>query len=249
MDEKVRQALSEISPEVRSVALATMAAWVSAIADRFTNPIAGMLAALDMLDQRRITDPVALDSLERVRMRLLGLGDFVSELVDFAKPARLSLGEVKLSNLLKSLETTIRPLLPMGAQFRLVIESGVESILGDPEKLHRVLRAILDNAVQAVPPAQVPVILVTLRSISEAGAISLTIEDNGPGFPPEVATTAMEPFVSTKEAGTGLGLAIAQKYIEAHQGYLKIRRSQHLGGALVEIALPLSPVRHLPLLP
>ena len=51
--------------------------------------------------------------------------------------------------------------------------------------------------------------LVTLRP-ARAGLI-LAIEDDGPGFPPEVLDWLGEPFLSTRreEGGLGLGIFIA----------------------------------------
>ena len=242
MEAKAKQVFRDVLAEVRTAALAAMAAWVSALADRFTNPIAGMLAALDMVDQRRVSDPVAVDSIERIRICLLGLGGFVTELVDFTKPAQVSLTTIDLASFVGNLVSEVRLLLPSEAVLRLDVHRGVELIQADPEKLRRIFRALIDNAVQAVMPPSVPVMLLSIRCADVGDGVVLSLEDNGPGFLEEVSNNAIEPFVSTKEAGTGLGLAIAQKYIEAHQGRLDIGRSQSLGGARVAFHLPRHPV-------
>jgi signal transduction histidine kinase len=46
----------------------------------------------------------------------------------------------------------------------------------------------------------------------------VTVIDNGPGVPPQVAGRVFESFVTTKEAGTGLGLAIVKRIVDLHGG-------------------------------
>jgi signal transduction histidine kinase len=238
MGDETNQARNHLSPEVRAAALAAMAAWVAAIADRFTNPIAGMVAALEMVDKRALTDPVALDSIARVQARLLALGDFVSELVDFAKPARLTPAPVDVRALLARVAAELRPSLPAATRLEVVVEPGAERLRADPDKLRLILRALLDNAVQAVPPPGVPAVAMTARPGVAPGAVTFTVDDSGPGFPPELAQAVLEPFVSTKEAGSGLGLAIVHKYVDAHGGRIELGRSSRLGGACVSVTLP-----------
>lgn len=238
MGDEINQARNPLAPEVRAAALAAMAAWVSAIADRFTNPIAGMVAALEMVDKSSLTDPVALDSIARVRARLLALGDFVSELVDFAKPARLTPALVDVRALLARVAAELDPSLPASTRLEVVVEPGAERLKADPDKLRLILRALLDNAVQAVSPPAVPKVAMAARPAAAPGCVTFTVDDNGPGFPPQLAHAVLEPFVSTKEAGTGLGLAIVYKYVEAHGGRIELGRSGRLGGACVSVTLP-----------
>lgn len=51
----------------------------------------------------------------------------------------------------------------------------------------------------------------------------LTVEDNGPGMPPEVASKILTPYYSTKgEMGTGLGLAVVSSVIEGNGGAMSL---------------------------
>jgi nitrogen fixation/metabolism regulation signal transduction histidine kinase len=67
----------------------------------------------------------------------------------------------------------------------------------------------------------------------------LVVEDNGPGFPPEILQRAFEPYVTTRPKGTGLGLAIVKKIVEEHNGSIDIANAAG-GGAAVTIVLPLA---------
>ena len=54
--------------------------------------------------------------------------------------------------------------------------------------------------------------------------IRFTVEDHGPGIPPEVLKRIFEPFYTTKgrQHGTGLGLAISRLIVEEHKGRLRV---------------------------
>ena len=54
--------------------------------------------------------------------------------------------------------------------------------------------------------------------------LSISIEDNGPGIPPEIRSKIFEAFFTTKAVGegSGLGLHIIGKILEKHNGYLEL---------------------------
>jgi two-component system nitrogen regulation sensor histidine kinase NtrY len=71
----------------------------------------------------------------------------------------------------------------------------------------------------------------------EGARVILTLEDTGPGFPPDKLDTLTEPYVTTRAKGTGLGLAIVKRSIEEHKGTLTLTNREG-GGARVVITLP-----------
>jgi signal transduction histidine kinase len=54
--------------------------------------------------------------------------------------------------------------------------------------------------------------------------LQLSIQDNGPGIPPELLAKIFEPYFSTKPAGkgTGLGLSIVQRLLKEANGLLHL---------------------------
>ena len=49
----------------------------------------------------------------------------------------------------------------------------------------------------------------------------MSIEDNGPGVPAELAVRIFYPLVSGRDGGTGLGLSLAQSFVSQHQGLIE----------------------------
>ncbi len=81
-----------------------------------------------------------------------------------------------------------------------------------------------------------------LTHVMQSGEfVKISIYDNGGGWPFTDIDRVMEPYVTTRNEGTGLGLAIVRRIIEDHAGQLYLaNRPDGLGGAYVEISLPLT---------
>ena len=62
-----------------------------------------------------------------------------------------------------------------------------------------------------------------LRNVAPLLAVS--VQDNGPGIPPDVLPKIFEPFFTTKTAnkGTGLGLAIVHRFVKEGTGVIHLQ--------------------------
>ncbi len=80
--------------------------------------------------------------------------------------------------------------------------------------------------------------VITVRGLKTPHGIVLRVEDNGPGFPADVAERPLETFFTTKDAdsGTGLGLSICHMIAREHAGKLEL--GNHEKGAYVALHLP-----------
>jgi signal transduction histidine kinase len=97
-----------------------------------------------------------------------------------------------------------------------------------PVALRRAFSNLIDNAIKYGGSA-----LVTLRDRPDA--IEVTIEDAGPGIPPEQSEQAFVPFRrletsrNRESGGVGLGLTIARDVIHAHGGSIQLEPNQPCG--------------------
>jgi len=100
--------------------------------------------------------------------------------------------------------------------------------------LNRVLSNLIENEIAHLPMG----CQITMRLRSREGSAELVIEDNGPGFPPDISNRAFERFVRGKHShGHGLGLAFVDAIVRAHGGTAKISDGP-AGGAVVGLSLP-----------
>ena len=109
-------------------------------------------------------------------------------------------------------------------------------ILGDATQLRQIIHNLLRNAEDALEGLDGAHILIQTEALGRQA--SLTIADNGPGFPVELLPRIFEPYVTTKARGTGLGLPIVKKIVEEHLGTIEISNAPE-GGARIDIRLPL----------
>ncbi|MDE2582768.1 MAG: HAMP domain-containing protein [Rhodospirillales bacterium] len=68
-------------------------------------------------------------------------------------------------------------------------------------------------------------------------SVLVTVDDDGPGIPPDRRESVFRPFESDTSGGTGLGLTIARDIIRAHGGEIVLEESP-LGGLRARIRLP-----------
>ena len=94
------------------------------------------------------------------------------------------------------------------------------------------VEALQDNSEQTAPE-------ITLSVETKINDITLSVMDNGPGWPEHLMGQLFDPYITTKESGTGLGLAIVAKIIEDHGGTLSLASTQERG-ASIHITLPIS---------
>ncbi|MGH8616427.1 MAG: ATP-binding protein [Burkholderiales bacterium] len=112
-------------------------------------------------------------------------------------------------------------------------------VTGDPAQLRQVIHNLLQNAQDALAGVADP--RIDIRSRRDADFLSLSVVDNGTGFPDKVLARAFEPYITTKPKGTGLGLSIVKKIVEEHGGRVELGNLAPRG-ASVTIFLPLARV-------
>ena len=80
---------------------------------------------------------------------------------------------------------------------------------------------LLKNAVEVLVERKVPSPRVTVASARVGDQIQVSIGDNGPGMPAEIAEHLFVAFKTKKEGGTGLGLTITKKIVDIHGGTIR----------------------------
>jgi two-component system, OmpR family, osmolarity sensor histidine kinase EnvZ len=78
---------------------------------------------------------------------------------------------------------------------------------------------------------------VALAAMTQGRMVFVTVDDDGPGIPPDRRESVFRPFQSGSAGGTGLGLTIARDIVRAHGGEILLEDSP-LGGLRARIRLP-----------
>ena len=65
------------------------------------------------------------------------------------------------------------------------------------------------------------------------------LEDNGPGFAPNILAKAFEPYTTTKPTGTGLGLSMVKKIVDEHHAKIVLsNKTDGTNGAQIVMIFP-----------
>jgi signal transduction histidine kinase len=167
------------------------------------------------------------------------LTDFLNKSLDVAEAKadalRLNRVQVDLDKLLRVMIDLYEPSMSeKGLHLRLT-SGGPLIIEADAALIHRMIANLFDNELKHLPSA----CTVNLRLSVEDNAASLLLEDNGPGFDPEVLPHLFERRIKGKKStGHGLGLAFVDAVTRAHGGTAAASNCED-GGAHIAVNLPL----------
>jgi two-component system sensor histidine kinase BaeS len=221
-----RELITAVSHDLRTP-LATTRAMVEAMADGVVSEPADVHRYLKLILQetqflsRLIDDLFELSQIDSGALRLecmpIDFGELVAETVAAYELASEEAGV--------RLEQHVAP----------------ARIDADPERLQRVLRNLLDNALRHTPAGGV----ICVSSSSVERTVELCIADSGHGVAREDLERIFDRFYRSEPSrqrtgvGTGLGLAIARGIVQAHHGRIWAEPSP-AGGLKVQMRLPLA---------
>jgi signal transduction histidine kinase len=103
----------------------------------------------------------------------------------------------------------------------------------DPQYFYRILQNLLSNVFKYVPVQTI--ITIEATQVTPSSLVYLSVQDEGPGIPPEELPYLFEKFVRLKrdlagsKRGTGLGLYICKQLVEAMGGRIWVESSGRMG--------------------
>ena len=118
------------------------------------------------------------------------------------------------------------------------IAPGAESVRGDRDRLEQALQNLAANALRYAPEGST----LRLSARRDQDAVAITVEDQGPGIPPEHLPHIFDRFYKAEASraghsgGSGLGLSIVKAIIERHQGRISVTSVP--GHTTFEVILP-----------
>ncbi|MBJ7472866.1 MAG: HAMP domain-containing protein [Solirubrobacteraceae bacterium] len=232
---------------------------VANVSHELRTPIGALRILLEnLVDGIEPTDPQALETALAQTERL---GRLVEQLLDLSKlesgglPMRrepFAIGAMLDQVARECTLTQDDPQTGRGVRVDWSAEPADLLVSGDAERLHQVVKNLLDNAVRHSPAGGVVRVTASTTGASGNGSahrtnghghVQIEVVDEGPGIAPEDADRVFERFYRTDRArsahdgGTGLGLAIARWIVDAHDGTIHATQAQPRGCRMV-IHLP-----------
>jgi two-component system sensor histidine kinase ChvG len=215
------------------------------VAHEIKNPLTSIRSAIETLDL--VSDPVAqarlLSILQNDVNRLDRLVTDISNAsrldAELSREAPKALDLAKLLAEVASLyEAQLRPGEAPSSVRVLILTGDLHAparLMARETPIGQVFRNLIDNARSfSAAGGEVRVVLTRTR-----GRLITTIDDDGPGIPPDNLETIFERFYTSRPKGrafggnSGLGLSIARQIVEAHGGGLTAENRQSADGAVI----------------
>ncbi len=217
-------------------------AFAADVSHEIKNPLTSIRSALETLElvkepaqRERLTALLQQDvrRLDRLITDISNASRLDAEL-SRDRPRPIDLG-VLLTDIVGVYEGTAKPgepsvVLTLGAGEPL-------NVLGREGPLGQVFRNLIDNA-RSFSPTGGAVRVGVGRADDGEAALVATVEDDGPGIPPENLETVFERFYTSRPRGTafgansGLGLSIVRQIVEAHGGRVHAENRTSATGAV-----------------
>ena len=213
------------------------------LAHEVKNPLTPIQLAAERLRHKFLArmpkeDAQVLDrATHTIVQQVQALKELVNAFTDYARTPHVQREPLQVHELIHEVADLYR-----GEDAGLIVDLDLADddtpIAADSGRLRQVLHNLFKNAIEAMAemPAHRIRVATAFRKQGDTRHLEMRVEDQGPGFPPDLMDRLFEPYVTTKFKGTGLGLAIVQKIIEEHGGVIRVGNASE--GAWVEIQLP-----------
>lgn len=184
----------------------------------FTNKLHVILGLLQLGETKRAEEYVL--SITQTRVQSI---DYISDRIHDPSVAALLIGKAYRAAEL-NIRFTLDPSSVLLGNGQYMPVSGLITVLGN----------LIENAFDAMrtAPADVPSeVTVSIRE-GKRGLL-LSVDDTGPGIPPEIRDQIFQRGFSTKGDGRGTGLALVRDVIEAYHGTIRVESEPGVGTSFI----------------
>ncbi len=194
------------------------------LAHEIKNPLGGIRGAAQLLE-RELGDAELREFTQVIVKEADRLQSLMNRLLT---PNRLpQIEQVNIHEVMERVRTLLHAEFPEGLEVKRDYDTSLPEITGDKEQLIQAILNVARNAAQATGGlGEIRMVTRIARQVTVARkrfrhAIAVSIEDDGPGVPPELAERIFYPLVSGRQGGTGLGLSLAQSFVSQHHGIIE----------------------------
>jgi signal transduction histidine kinase len=233
----------------RSNKLMNLEAMAASISHEVKQPLTGMTLNGTALLRYLGDTPPKLEKARSVAEKMVAAGHRIGQILDdirnlFGTTERAS-GPVNVNDLaLGALRALDGELKNHHIVTHTHLKPELPPIMGHSGQLQQVIVNLIQNAIDAMDSVDSDRRVLQVSTEHNGGdAISITIEDTGPGIDPKKIDDVFGAFFTTKPHGMGLGLAICRMIVERHDGELSVSAANP-HGAVFRIKLPQMKLPH-----
>jgi len=197
--------------------------------------------------ESKLFGPLGSDRYEEYAHDIQASGTYLLGVInDILDMSKIEAGQFSVDreaiDLCPLIHETVKVISLQAAEKKISVETQIADTLrvhADRRAIKQIAINLLSNAVKFTGEGG----RISVRARNVAGALMLTIEDNGCGIPKGALGKLGRPFeqvqnqFSKNHTGSGLGLAISRSLAQLHGGVLKIR-SKEGRGTIVSVRIP-----------
>ncbi len=210
-----RRLEEKISESEKTQSMALLAA---GIAHNFNNVLQAVLGQASLLEMQKLAPDQVERSAKSITESATRGATLVRQLLSVANLEEARRVSVNVNDLLRREQDELVRLIPPHHTLKFTLKKDLPKIMVDPVHLHRILHALVKNAVEALRNRGFLIqvfsdsVHVDGRSlhfeVPEGDYVRVGVRDNGIGMDAETKRRCFDPFFSTKnvDPGTGLGL-------------------------------------------
>jgi two-component system sensor histidine kinase KdpD len=220
-------------------------ALLTSISHDLKTPLAAVLGSAGTLRDLagRLSDAEKADLLATIIDESERLNRFIANLLDMTRlESGAAVPNASLLDVREIVGSALRRATKILGQHRveLALAGDLPMLELDAVLFEQVLFNLLDNAAKYAPAGST----IRVRAWRDSGTVSLQVEDEGDGIPPDDLERIFDKFYRVEKgdhvrAGTGLGLAISRGFVEAMKGTVVAANRTDRSGALFTIRLPI----------
>jgi signal transduction histidine kinase len=247
-EERLREKEAESGRAARFTLVSGMA---SALAHEINQPMTAARALArsvqHILESPSPDLPRASGNITNVIAQIDHAGGVMRRMREFLRRGRPHVSSFEVRAMIEDALSLARPdAAARGIEVTSEIPDNLPMVHADRIQIEQVVLNLIRNATEAISGAQMKGGAIRLSAIvvSEPSRIEITVKDNGPGIPPQLAHRMFEPMTTSKHEGLGLGLSISQTIVESHGGRIWLQSGEPSQTAFC-FSLPLEPSQDL----
>jgi len=224
--------------------------FLATVAHELRTPLGAMLGWAHILREEKVDEATSARALDAILRNARVQTRLISDLLDISRVVagtmRIEMQTVELVAVIRAALETVRPAAEAkGVTLTSTVDAEAGPVTGDPSRLQQVLWNLLTNSIKFTPGGGT----VAVRVQAVGGQVVVTVEDTGPGIPPDFLPHVFERFrqagggATRGKGGLGLGLAIARHLVELHQGTITVANRDPGPGAVFTVRLPIKTLR------
>ena len=240
IERKREEQLLTEAKERAEFASRTKSEFLAAVSHELRTPLNAIIGFSEMM-RDEVLGPVGNDAYCEYADHIYNSGShllgIINDILDLAKveagTAELNEEEVDIAEVFETSRRMFEARCQQaGNTLSCEVAEGLPQLRADRLKLQQVLVNLLSNAVKFTPAGGT---IACSAYLEPNGDMQITVIDTGIGIADTDIATALEPFrqvdssLSRQYDGTGLGLPLATRFVELHDGTLRLESELNVG--------------------